>query len=128
MSNVDETISNLKFIGKVKDGEKISTSDMKVQNANSYLTMISRKIKGDTGEKTYLFIRSVVISSIDILNKYADTESECEEKICSLIKEDLSNSMKGISNLENTYKHDIMIVSKYQTLRQLIETRISKDS
>lgn len=124
LENIDETVSRLKFIGKIEKDEKVNVGDMYMQSVNSYTTSISRKLKGETGEKTFIFIRSVINQSFHVLSKSAKLETDYQVTLSKNIIRDLLMASRGIRNLEQTYGNDRILVAKFETLRENIAGRL----
>jgi len=124
-----ETISRLKFIGKVKKGEKINTRYMYVQPDGIYTTFCRTFISHDNRINTLNFIHETILNSFRIFKEY-ESQKEFDENINSVkfkgecLFRDLDKSREGIINLKNTYNTDTKFCCDMDTILQHIETEL----
>lgn len=125
MEQTSETLSKLKFIGKIKEGEKINVKYMYVQPCG-LLTRISRTLLyQDNRTNTFNFIEATIQRSLDIvtLSKFSSKSAD-KSTIHNIIK-DLQEALKGIENLKKTYIDDVMFCCKIDTLIQKTDASIT---
>ena len=121
--NVD-LISKIKFISKIKQGEKVNTRGFFIQN-DSLISKISRSFYyQDTRANTITFISDTLIQVFHLLKLYATTKRVSDISMCINVMEDITNMKKGISNLQKTYQDDAIIVSKLETFMQEIDSKL----
>ena len=125
METNKETLSRLKFLGKIQIGEKINLKYMYVQN-DGLLTQISRNIFQDNRNKTLIFIQDTINKSFEILNCYENSVKLAERIMCDNIIEDLKNSKKGLINMKETYATDVKFCCDIDTLLQIIDARLTE--
>jgi hypothetical protein len=129
MSNLEEdNISRLKFIGKIKKGEKINIKDMYVQ-PNNILTKINRSfVNVDNRNNTLSFILDTIKRSFDELIFHLDRSKEnlFDMNISTNMIYDLENSKQGLINLKDTYNDDLMFCCKVDTIIQDIDARLEE--
>lgn len=126
METDNDVISKLKFIGKIKKGEKINVKNMYVQ-PDSLATKISRSfINYDSRDNALNFIISVLKRSFDILNLHIieSNKNNAEMMVCTNLIRDLKESKVGIENLKDTYSDDVMFCCKIETLIQEIDAKL----
>ena len=122
---MDDTdlISKLKFIGKIKESEKINVKYMTLQK-DTYTTAIIRTfLSQDCRQNTLIFISSTIEQSITLLINYFSSNVDSKIKMAQNIYKDFTDSIKGLRALKTTYGDDTMFCCKLQTLIEHIETK-----
>lgn len=123
--NRESVINELKFIGKVKKGEKINVKYMCVQ-PDGIVTKISRTlINPDTRTNALSFIRNTINKCFSILDYYMKSNNK---QLCINIIRDLENSKQGIHNLKSTYADDTLFCCSIDTLIERIDVRLKEVS
>jgi hypothetical protein len=126
MDNNNEIMSKLKFIGKLKKGQKINTYGIFVQ-PEGFLTSFTRTFLGyDNRINTYNFIIQVIERIFEILRLYKKSENKSELILYKNIIEDLEKSTVGLENLKLTYSSDIKFCCDIDTILQTINSKIVK--
>ena len=129
MSSFEEdNISRLKFIGKIKKGEKINIKDMYVQ-PNNILTKINRSfVNVDNRNNTLSFILETIKKSFDELLSHLDKSCDnlFDLNISTNMILDLENCKIGLVNLKDTYINDLMFCCKVDTIIQDIDARLEQ--
>jgi hypothetical protein len=129
MSNLEEdNISRLKFIGKIKKGDKINIKDMYVQ-PNNILTKLNRSfVNVDNRNNTLSFILETIKKSFDELVSHLDKSKDnlFDMNISTNMVSDLENSKVGLANLKDTYNDDVMFCCKVDTIIQDIDARLEE--
>lgn len=122
--NVD-LIAKIKFISKIKQGEKINTkAGFFIQN-DSLISRISRSFYyQDTRTNTISFIADTLTQVFHLLKLYMITSKLSDISMCINVIEDINNMKKGIINLQQTYQDDAIIVSKLETFVQEIDSKL----
>jgi hypothetical protein len=129
MSNLEEdNISRLKFIGKIKKGEKINIKDMVVQPNNVYTKIHRSLVIVDNRNNTLSFILDTVKKSFEELLFHLEKSKEnlFDLNIATNMIQDLENSKTGLANLKDTYFDDLMFCCKIDTTIQDIEARLEE--
>ena len=129
MSNFEEdNISRLKFIGKIKKGDKVNIKDMYVQ-PNNIITKINRSfVNVDNRNNTLSFILETIKKSFDeLLNHLIRSKDNLFDlNISTNMVLDLENSKVGLVNLKDTYNDDLMFCCKIDTIIQDIDARLDE--
>lgn len=114
----DQVFANLKFICKIKPGEKINSRGMYIQQ-DTFSTSLARTIYcPDNRENAYNFIYSTIKQAFNILSIYIKEKNDIEKlEFSKLILKDIKNSLSGIDNISKTYKNDHMFTAKLESLR-----------
>jgi hypothetical protein len=129
MSNFEEdNISRLKFIGKIKKGEKINIKDMVVQPNNVYTKIHRSFVIVDNRNNTLSFIFDTVKKSFEELLHHLDKSQTnlFDLNISTNMIQDLENCKIGLVNLKDTYLDDLMFCCKVDTINQDIDARLEE--
>jgi len=117
-----EIITRLKFISKVKVGDKINTRHHLSIQPNNFLTRISRTvILQDSRTNALLFISETINSAIELVEKIKNSDRALDINMIKILLIDLKGSKIGIQNLAETYSDDLIIVSNFETIIQNID-------
>ena len=126
MDSNKEVISNLKFIGKLKKGDKINTKFMYVQ-PDGITTRISRTfINYDNRNNALHFVDKTVNDAIKLIELYSDSNKMLEKKMCRHLVDDLKASKVGLVNLKETYSEDLKFKCDMETILQSIDSKLSE--
>ena len=119
-----DVIIKLKFIGTFQEGEKIDIKNLQVET-NNIFTPIKRLIQGDGRATTYAFLNSVIDRSFEIIYAYSNSEKVGERLMCKNIVEDMYKAIKGLNNIQKTYKDDKHFYCNIETLIDTINYKIA---
>ena len=125
MDNNKETISRLKFIGKIQIGEKVNLKYMYIQN-DGFVTQLYRIIFQENRSKTLTFLQDTVNKAFEILKCYQKSKKKSDKIMCTNLVEDLKNSRAGFLNLKETYITDIKFCCDIDTILQLIDAKLTE--
>ena len=120
-----ETISRLKFIGKIQIGDKVNLRYMYIQ-PDGLLTQISRSLLQDNRNKTLSFLQDTINKTFEILKCYERTKKNSDKIMCLNLINDLKNSKNGLNNLKETYATDIKFICDLDTLLQTIDAKLTE--
>jgi hypothetical protein len=124
MENHKEIMSRLKFIGKIRKGEKINVKFLIVQ-PNTFMTSISRAvICPDNKSNTKAFLQTTVAKSFEIIERSALSSKTYQTDMCKHLVNDLKAASEGILNLKQTYMNDIKFCCDIDTLLQDITAKL----
>ena len=123
--SVQDTVSKLKFLAKIKEGEKIDVQSLQVVTADSWGSRLYRTLiaRGESREATLEFVRGVVGEAFDLATRYITREDDFFRQVGDMIIQALQESKQGLSNLTETYKDDRMYTSRIDTLIGTISTK-----
>lgn len=124
MESNKETISRLKFIGKIQIGDKVNLKSMYIQ-PDGLVTQLLRSINQDNRNKTLIFLQDTISKTFEILKCYEKSIKNSDQIMCSNLILDLKNSKMGINNLKETYTLDIKFVCDLDTLLQTIDAKLN---
>jgi hypothetical protein len=120
-----ETISRLKFIGKIQINDKINLTNMTILQDGLY-TQMSRTLFQDNRLKTLTFIQDTINKSFEIVKCYEKSSENSDRIMCANVITDLQNSKVGLSNLKETYAHDIKFCCDIDVLLETIEAKLAE--
>ena len=126
MDGNQEIISRLKFIGKLKKGEKINTRHMYVQ-PDGITTSLSRTfVYQDNRGNALNFCQETISRSFELLITYERSDSSTEKVLFSKLVEDLQQSTVGLRNLKFTYITDTKFCCDMDTLLENVLAKLDK--
>ena len=126
MDGNQEIISRLKFIGKLKKGEKINTRHMYVQ-PDGITTSLSRTFAYQDNRGNALnFCQETISRSFELLITYERSVSSTEKVLFSKLVEDLQQSTVGLRNLKFTYITDTKFCCDMDTLLENVLAKLDK--
>ena len=120
-----ETISRLKFIGKIQIGDKINLKSMYMQT-DSIITQLLRTVFQDNRNKTLVFLQDTINKAFEILKCYDKSKKNSDKIMCMNVISDLKGVRQGLKNLKETYVIDIKFCCDIDVLLQLIEVKLSE--
>lgn len=119
-AKLDNLLLELKILSNVKEFDKISIRDNLVIDSPHMLQFISRKIGGDSRDKTINYIDTIINDIFSILDLLLEEEIEKAEPISIINKTQYTysntNKNKNISNKKNNFKDTTINI--YQTINQ----------
>jgi len=124
-NSVQDIVSKLKFISKIKEGEKLDVSTLTLcENtlfSSLYRTLLRR---GESREATLVFIRGVIGEAFDLAYVFLCRDSPLCNDIGETIVSSLHESKSGLLKLTKSYTDDRMFVSKIEALICTLDTKI----
>lgn len=123
MESNKETISRLKFIGKIQIGDKVNLKSMYIQ-PDGLITQLYRSINQDNRSKTLIFLQDTITKTFEILKFYEKSLKVSDQIMCCNLIVDLKNSKSGLNNLKETYTMDVKFVCDLDTLLQTIDAKL----
>jgi hypothetical protein len=123
MESNKETISRLKFIGRIQIGDKVNLKSMYIQ-PDGLITQLLRSINQDNRSKTLIFLQDTISKTFEILKCYEGSTRLSDQIMCANLISDLRNSKNGLNNLKETYNLDVKFVCDLDTLLQTIDAKL----
>ena len=120
-----DTITRLKFIGTFQQGEKIDVKNLKIES-NNIFTPLKRLIQGESRDYTYSFLNTTIDRSFEIVSSYSHSEKISEKLFCKNILEDMIKAIKGLQNIQKTYKDDKLFYCNIETIIENIHSKLSE--
>ena len=126
METQNETISKLKLIGRISNGDKLNVKGMFLQR-NNLFTKISRWVwYMDNRHNTVNFVRNTIYSTFTLIITLKKSNKRYDNLILLNIIEDLESAKLGMVNIKNTYADDIKFCCDIETLLEAVEVELTK--
>ena len=120
-----ETISRLKFIGKIEINDKIDVKNMNIAH-DGIMTQLSRTVFQDNRGKTLVFLQDTINKAFEIIKCYDRSNKNSDKIMCFNVINDLKSSRLGLKNLKETYITDIKFCCDIDVLLEMIEGKLSE--
>ena len=125
MDKNQEIISRLKFIGKIKKGEKVNTRHMYVQ-PEGLGTSISRTfVYQDNRGNVLSFVQDTIARAFELLVTFERSDAEQDKILYDLLIADLQKGTVGLVNLKTTYVDDTKFCCDMDTLLESVHARLA---
>ena len=126
METQNETISKLKLIGRISNGDKLNTKYVFIQK-DGFLTRLSRLFYyQDNRHNTINFVRNTIYSTFSMIMTLKKSNKRYDNLILLNIIEDLEQAKGGMVNIKNTYADDIKFCCDIETLLEAVEVELTK--
>ena len=126
MNDNSEVISRLKFISKLKKGEKINTRHLYVQ-ADGWSTSFSRTfLYQDNRGNALSLVQQTIARSFELLELYGGSDTKEDQMHYQLLNKDLRQATIGLANLKCTYIKDTKFCCDMDTLLEDIYARLAR--
>ena len=126
MDNNKETLSRLKFIGKIQKSEKINTKYLGIQQEGLITKLLRTLYYQDNRANTLIFLQSTIQRAMEILKLYEKSDQESDRMHIPHIVHDLYCSKSGLENVKETYSTDVKLVCDIEFLIQYIDSTLCK--
>ena len=123
--SVYDIISKLLFISKIKEGEKINTEDLYIEETTWFSALRRTFFRNQSRSRTLDFVKNLTDTALDFASKCISSYVDFHRNIGNYIIESLEQSKVGLVNLTKTYEDDRMFVSKMQTLIGILDEKIN---
>ena len=120
-----ETVSRLKFIGKITKAKKIDTRSFTLL-PDDIFTSIYRTIFKDDRNDTLDFLKKTICNSFELLSSYKLSKKSSDLEKYSNILTDLKSCKQGILNLKETYQKDLKFGTDIDVLLQYIDAELKE--
>jgi len=118
-----ETISRLKFIGKIQINDKIDLKNMSI-SPDGIFTQLSRTVFQDNRNKTLVFLQDTINKAFEIIKCYDKSKKNSDKIMCMNVINDLKSCRTGLINLKETYNIDIKFCCDIDVLLEMIEAKL----
>jgi len=123
--SVQDIVSRLKFISKIKEGEIVDVRSSTIMElgwpSSIYRTFFTRN---ESRKITLEFFRQIISSAFDMITLYLNMKDAFYQQIGVMIFDALKESKTGIANQSKTYRNDRMYVSQIETLLLTLDTEL----
>jgi hypothetical protein len=124
MDTKQEITSKLKFIGKLKKGEKINTRHMYVQPGGLGTSLSRTFLYQDNRGNALGFVQETISRAFELLVTYERSNLEKDAVYFNLLVTDLRNAAVGLANLKVTYIEDTKFCCDMDTLLEHIHANL----
>lgn len=122
--DLQDLFSRLKFITKIKRGEKINVPNLYTQE-NTWKTTISRTLWSiDTRQNAQNFIKETIQNCFEMIGLYLKSNNVSKMEIVKNMVKDIHLAKGGIANIKYTYRNDTMFVCALETLEQRVDAQL----
>lgn len=126
--SVNDTLSKLRFIAKIKPGDKLDINSMTLMedswSTTVYRTYRSIVAKKESKSDALEFFRTVIGEAFDLATKYLSSNDKFFLDIGVQIVELLQLAKVGINNHIQTYTHDSFHTAKVESLITILDTKL----
>jgi hypothetical protein len=121
-----DTIPRLKFISRLKKGDKINVKNLYVQPNNFYNRIDRSFFNVDDRTNTLTFVQNTIKNGFELFYTHSQNspQNQYDKILCENIITDIKNTKIGLLNLKETYIDDVMFVCKIDTLIEETEAKI----
>lgn len=124
---VQDIVSKLQFIARIKSGEKVDLYSLQLVSAESwmnsaYRTFISR---GESRDATFEFIKANINRGFELAHMYLTRKQEYFCNIGCMIIKAIIDAKSGINNISKTYATDAMYVSEIHTFINIVNSKLT---
>jgi len=124
MDTKQEVTSKLKFIGKLKKGEKINTKHMYVQPDGLGTSFSRTFLYQDNRGNALSLVQETISRAFELLTTYERSKVDSDKVHFDLLVADLRNATIGLANLKVTYIDDTKFCCDMDTLLEHIHAKL----
>ena len=124
--DVQDLFSRLKFITKIKQGEKINVPNMYTQENNWKTTLVRTIWDTDTRQNAQNFIKETIQNCFELIFLYLRTNNVTKMELVKNMIVDIHLAKRGITNIKYTYRNDTMFVCALETLELRIDAQMTE--
>lgn len=130
-----EIISKLKFLSKIRLGEKLNVKEMFVRDNDSLTQRVLRTIRNTTAylggaepveskEATLKFVQQIINGAISMIAAFNKQHNDINQRYIKMLTENIEKSKEGIRNLIATYQGDRKFISEAEATMQTLQAKI----
>lgn len=120
-----ETLSKLRFLAKIRTGEKIDVPNLTVSE-DSWRTRLYRTFfSGQSRQSTYALIEETFEIASSLAKECKSSPDEHSLSYFSMLIESMKEASCGCANLMGTYSTDRMYIASLETLLDTVNVKIS---
>ena len=122
--SASDIIPKLKFIAKLKKGDKIYVKNLYIQPNNLIYRMLRSFYHIDDRTNTLVFIQTTITKGFELFQENILIHSPFHARVCQNIFQDLRNTKDGLLCLKETYVDDVMFSCKIDALIEDTEAKL----
>src|SRR5262245_26369105 len=124
--SLENIISDLKFISKIKPQERINMTSMTISGSDYYSRVYRTLLMTEDRGETLKFCRSTIQKAIDLLYYYSVKDEKFYKNLAGILITSLEEAKGGLGNLMLTYGDDRMFTAKIEALLATMDVKINK--
>lgn len=125
----DDLLASLKIIGRIRQHERLSTTgDVVRVESQDVMQSVRRWWHGESREKNLASIATIIdnaFSQLELRQTKKD-QTPADKVFVIRLREELSNTLRGLQNLQTTYERDSVAEARIDVLRDRIETQLGQ--
>lgn len=122
--NVEKILSALKFISKIREGEKIDIKNLCISRQDIYSRLYRTIITREDRHDTYDFLKKLLNRAVEMIYFYIDNENKLNTNLAKTIIYNLQQAKRGMLNLTVTYEDDREFVTQIESLIEITDIKI----
>ena len=128
-SQIRELCTELKFLSKIGEGEKIHVSSQSFQQSNSLWTWLVRMLSSESNKTTIKFVREKTNIAIDYCDQLLAQPQNRD--LLDILRDDLedcvaSGTKKGLEELKKTYSNSAKANSELDEIIRYVRLKLNK--
>lgn len=129
---VRELCTDLKFISKIGEDEKVHVGTQSLQNANSWFTAFIRMITSESKQITLKYIKERTDRAIEFCEQLYDHRHDPDAKdLLDMLREDLedcvtSGKKRGLEELQKTYSSKHKSTAEIEEIIRFVRLRLDR--
>ena len=114
-----DIVSKLKFVSRIKSGQKIDTRAMRIQE-HTFFNAFIRTLFPDNRHNAFILFKEIIDKAFQYI-------SSCQDNtLVYNIVDDIRQSIVGLENFRTTYVDDVMFTCEIDTLIDDIELKLGQ--
>jgi len=126
-SSWEKTISKLRFIAAIKEGQKIDVKSMQFidtsYSGRAWRTLFSR---GECREGTLVFIKETFGDALSACSKYVDDNDETFRQLGATLGVEIKEALYGLTALKKTYFDDPGYLGRIDSLIMVTNIKLTE--
>lgn len=127
----DELLTSLKVISRVRQHERLSTSGstVRVETYEGIVQSIMRWFNGESRDRNIETISTIIANAFTQLELRStkENQSAADRVFIVRLRDELHNTLRGLSNLQTTYERDSVAFSRIEVLRDRIQSQLDEN-
>ena len=120
-----DTITKLKFIGRLQPHEKINVRQLYVQPSN-LMTSISRIFFQESRENTLGFLSGTMTRALELIEQKLSSSRVSDRLLLENVISDIHGAIDGLRNIQMTYSSDRIFHCRIESLIEEIVSKLDE--
>jgi hypothetical protein len=126
-SRVQATISKLKFISKLRSGEKFNPQTLQIRDDSYYSCAVRTLNPNENKDLCFLFIQQTISEGIDLYYFYSRSPESFHTEISKVLKAALVESKEGIDSQKETYSKHRSFCTQLDALKATMDAKMQNN-